>query len=54
MTDSPEEYPTSDELPDDPPDPEDIDPFNVDDADFDNIDEFARAELKSQTTKDDQ
>jgi len=45
----PDEYPTSEELPDEPVDVDAIDPFSVDD-DYDDINDFAAAEWKEQTT----
>ncbi|RNJ22068.1 winged helix-turn-helix domain-containing protein [Halosegnis longus] len=50
--DSPDEFPTEEELPDNPITVDDIDPFSVDDDDFENIDDFAAAEWKSETTTD--
>jgi len=49
MPDPPDEYPTSEELPDEPADVDAIDPFSVDD-DYDDINDFAAAEWKEQTT----
>ena len=49
MPDPPDEYPTSEELPDEPVDVDAIDPFSVDD-DYDDINDFAAAEWKEQTT----
>lgn len=51
-SDGPDEFPTEEELPDEPVAVTDIDPFNVHDDDFDDIDEFAAAEWKEQTTAD--
>lgn len=48
----PEEYPTDDEVPDDPIEPTDVSPFSVESDGFDDIDEFATAEWKSSTTAD--
>lgn len=39
------DFPTEDDLPDDPLTPEDIDPFSVDTSDFDDINDFVAAEL---------
>jgi len=50
--DGPDEFPTEAELPDEPITVDDIDPFTVDDDDFEDIDEFAGAEWKNQTTAD--
>ena len=49
MPDPPDEYPTSEELPDEPVDVDAIDPFSVDD-DYDDINDFAAVEWKEQTT----
>ncbi|SFR34394.1 winged helix-turn-helix domain-containing protein [Halorubrum sodomense] len=51
--DGPDEFPTEAELPDDPVTAVDIDPFAVDDDDFESIDAFATAEWKHETTADD-
>jgi hypothetical protein len=48
--DDPDEFPSEDELPDDPLAVDDIDPFTVDDSDFDNVNEFARAEWVETTS----
>lgn len=45
MTD---DYPTGDELPDDPITADDLDPFVIDGGDFESIDEFAVAEFIAQ------
>lgn len=50
--DGPDEVPTEEELPDEPVTVADIDPFNVDDDDFEDIDDFAAAEWKTETTAD--
>ncbi|QSG01698.1 winged helix-turn-helix domain-containing protein [Natranaeroarchaeum sulfidigenes] len=50
--DGPDEFPTEEELPDDPVTVDDIDPFTVDDGDFEDIDDFAGAEWKNETTAD--
>lgn len=50
--DGPDEFPTEEELPDEPVTVDDIDPFNVDDDDFEDIDDFAAAEWKKETTAD--
>ncbi|WP_254840935.1 DUF7342 family protein [Natronomonas marina] len=50
--DGPDEFPTKEELPDEPVTVDDIDPFTVDDGDFDDIDDFAAAEWKKDTTAD--
>jgi predicted transcriptional regulator len=50
--DGPDEYPTEAELPDDPVTAADIDPFAVDDDDFESIDAFATAEWTHETTAD--
>ncbi|WP_348609604.1 winged helix-turn-helix domain-containing protein [Halobaculum rarum] len=49
-SDGPNEFPTEEELPDDPVTVDDIDPFTVDDEDFEDVDAFAAAEWKSETT----
>ena len=50
--DGPDEFPSEEELPDEPVTVDDIDPFSVDDDDFENIDDFAAAEWKNQSTAD--
>ena len=50
--DSPKEFPTEKELPDEPVTVDDIDPFTVDDDDFEDINDFAGAEWKNETTAD--
>jgi hypothetical protein len=50
--DGPDEFPSEEELPDEPVTVDDIDPFSVDDDDFGNIDDFAAAEWKQETTAD--
>jgi hypothetical protein len=50
--DGPDEFPTEEELPDEPVTVDDIDPFTVDDDDFEDIDDFAVAEWKKETTAD--
>ena len=49
----PAEYPTEDELPDDPVMPEDIDPFHVDPDEFDDINDFVIAEWDAMQEDDD-
>jgi hypothetical protein len=51
MTDGPDEYPTDEELPDDPVSVGDIDPFIVSHEDYDDINAFATAELVAQAAK---
>ena len=46
------EYPSKEEIPDENISIEDIDPFSVDNDDFDNINEFSAAEWKNQSTAD--
>jgi len=48
--DGPDEFPTEEELPDEPVTMDDIDPFTVDDDDFDDINDFAVAEWKNETS----
>ena len=48
--DGPDEFPTEAELPDDPVTVADIDPFAVADDGFEDIDDFAAAEWKNETT----
>ena len=50
--DGPEEFPTEEELPDDPVTVDDITPFAVTNNDFKDIDDFAAAEWKQETTAD--
>ena len=50
--DGPNEFPTEEELPDEPVTVDDIDPFTVDDDEFEDIDDFAAAEWKNETTAD--
>ena len=50
--DGPDEFPTEAELPDEPVTVDDLDPFTVDDDDFEDIDDFAAAEWKQETTAD--
>jgi hypothetical protein len=50
--DGPDEFPTGEELPDDPVAVDDIDPFIVDDNGFEDTDDFAGAEWKAQSTAD--
>jgi len=50
--DGPDEFPTEEELPDEPVTVDDIDPFTVDDDAFEDIDDFAAAEWKEETTAD--
>jgi len=50
--DGPDEFPSEEELPDEPVAVDDIDPFSVDDDDFADIDDFAAAEWKTQSTAD--
>ncbi|WP_235907962.1 winged helix-turn-helix domain-containing protein [Halosegnis longus] len=51
-SDGPDEFPTEEELSEDPVTVDDIDPFNTADDDFESIDDFAAAEWKSETTTD--
>jgi hypothetical protein len=48
--DGPDEFPSDDEIPEDPLTAGDIDPFAVDDDEFETIDEFAAAEWRHQST----
>lgn len=48
----PNEYPSKKEIPDETISVEDIDPFSVDNDDFDNINDFSAAEWKNQSTAD--
>ena len=50
--DGPEEFPTEEELPDDPETVDDITPFTVTNNDFKDIDDFAATEWKQETTAD--
>jgi hypothetical protein len=50
--DGPDEFPSEEEIQDEPVTVDDIDPFNVDDDDFEDIDDFAAAEWKHQSTAD--
>ena len=50
--DGPDEFPSEEELPDEPVTVADIDPFSVDDDDAEDIDDFAAAEWKTQSTAD--
>ena len=50
--DGPDEFPSEEELPDVPMTVDDIAPFSVDDDDFEDIDDFAAAEWKNQSTAD--
>jgi len=49
--DGPDEFPSGEEIPDEPVTVDDIDPFSVDD-DFEDIDDFAATEWKNQSTAD--
>ena len=49
--DGPDEFPSEEEIPDKPATVDDIDPFSVDD-DSEDIDDFAAAEWKNQSTAD--
>jgi hypothetical protein len=49
--DGPDEFPSEEEIPDEPVTVDDIDPFSVDDN-FEDIDDFAAAEWKNQSTAD--
>jgi len=49
--DGPDEFPSEEEIPDEPVTVDDIDPFSVDD-DFEDIDDFAATEWKNQSTAD--
>ena len=51
--DGPDEFPTGEELPDEPVTVDCIDPFTVADDDFEDIDDFAAAEWKNETTAND-
>ncbi|SDZ98628.1 hypothetical protein SAMN04488065_1564 [Haloplanus vescus] len=48
----PDTFPTEEELPDEPVTVDDIDPFDIDDDDFEDINDFATAEWKTDTTAD--
>lgn len=48
----PDEFPTDEELPDDLPSIDELSPFILDPDDFDDINEFARAELEASKTED--
>jgi hypothetical protein len=50
--DGPDEFPSEEELPDEPVTVDDIDPFSVDDDDFEDIDDFTAAEWRNQSTAD--
>ena len=50
--DGPDEFPSEEEIPDEPVTVDDIDPFSTDDDDFGDIDDFAAAEWKTQSTAD--
>ena len=50
--DGPDEFPSEEELPDEPVTVDDIDPFNVADENFEDIDDFAAAAWKNDTTAD--
>jgi hypothetical protein len=50
--DGPDAFPTGEDLPDDPMTVDDIDPFDVDDDGFEDIDEFAAEEWRKDTTAD--
>ena len=50
--DGPDEFPTEEELPNGPMTVDDIDPFTVDDDNFEDIDDFAAAEWEKKTTED--
>ncbi len=47
--DGPDEFPTEEELPDETITVDDIDPFTVDDDDYEDIDNFAIAEWNLQS-----
>lgn len=49
---NPREFPSDDEIPENPLKADDIDPFNIDDENVEDIDEFTAAEWKSQSTSD--
>ena len=48
----PDEFPSKEEIPDEPETVDDVDPFSIDDDDFEDIDDFAAAEWKTQSTAD--
>jgi len=50
--DGPDEFPSKEEIPDEPVTVDDIDPFSVDDDEFEDIDDFAATEWKHQSTAD--
>ena len=50
--DGPDEFPSEEEIPDEPVTVDDIDPFSVDDDHVEDIDDFAAAEWKNQSTAD--
>lgn len=51
MTNNHNEFPSEDEIPDEPLTVDEIEPFSVDDN-FDDINEFSAAEWKKQSTED--
>lgn len=52
MTNNHNEFPSEDEIPDEPLTVDEIEPFSVDNDDFDNINDFSAAEWKNQSTAD--
>ena len=48
----PDEFPSKEEIPDEPETVDDVDPFSIDDDDFEDINDFAAAEWKTQSTAD--
>jgi hypothetical protein len=50
--DEPEVFPSDEEIPDEPLNVNDIDPFSVNDDNFEDIDSFSAAEWKEQSTAD--
>jgi hypothetical protein len=50
--DAPDEFPGENELPDETLTADDINPFEVDDSDFEDVNEFAAAEWTQDTTAD--
>ena len=50
--DGPNEFPSEEEIPDEPVTVDDINPFSVDDDDVEDIDDFTAAEWKTQSTAD--
>ena len=48
----PNEFPSEEEIPDEPMTVDDVDPFSVDAGEFENVDDFAAAEWKRETTAD--